>query len=173
MDWKQYTIERRKTAFYPRKFALFYVLLKLVGEIGEVGAIAERADYNQAAVLGELGDVCWYIAALQYELGISELYLLSTNVNNTSMSYAGEMFSLYENAASIQQMVAKAYRDAGGKLTPWQKNNTSMPLIQMIANVNWLVIRAGGTLEGVLVANIAKLADRQARGVIGGSGDNR
>ena len=172
MDWKQYTIERRKTAFYPRKVALFYVLLKLVGEIAEVSAIAERADCNQAAVLGELGDVCWYIAAVQYELGISDLYLLSTNVNNT-LGYADEMFSLYENAASIQQMVAKAYRDAGGKLTPWQKNSTSIPLIQMLANVNWLAIRAGGTLEGVLAANIAKLADRQARGVIGGSGDNR
>jgi len=170
MDWKQYTIERRKTAIYPRKVALFYVLLMLVGEIGEVSAIAERADYNQAAVLGELGDVCWYIAALQYELGVESLDDLTPP---KGWSDEVMLLGLFEGAAELQQIVAKSYRDADGVIDLPRKERMASVLGYLLSVVATLVVRAGGTLEGVLAANIAKLADRHARGVIGGSGDNR
>jgi NTP pyrophosphatase (non-canonical NTP hydrolase) len=112
MTFNQYAHAARSTANYPDAAALLYPVLKLAGEAGEVAEKLGKlmrdegwrpgvalSDAQRDALLLELGDVLWYVAAVAHDLDIP--------------------------------------------------------------------------LDEVAARNVAKLADRRARGVISGSGDDR
>lgn len=90
--------------------------------------------------------------------------------------YAGEgayeypLLGLAGEVGEVSSLFAKAERDG----IPYDLDEK---LQKELGDVLWMVARLadefGLTLSGVAAANVAKLQSRAARGVIGGSGDNR
>jgi len=78
MEMNEYQSLARATAIYPSEYTIIYPTLGLAGEVGEVcGKIKKmlRDDggvlsYERLqALLDELGDVLWYVAAIVGDLG--------------------------------------------------------------------------------------------------------
>lgn len=82
------------TAIYPdRGNNLIYPTLGLVGEAGEVAEKVKKVirddggvlnETNKAKIALELSDVCWYMATLASELGISLSEIFNMNVEKLS-----------------------------------------------------------------------------------------
>lgn len=77
LDWYQH--EAAETAIYPEEVKIAYPVLGLVGEAGEIANKYKKVLRDNGGVLGqeryeaivdELGDVLWYVAALATDLGI-------------------------------------------------------------------------------------------------------
>jgi len=75
---------------YPKHFAIIYPALGLTGEAGEIAEKVKKVlrdnegewtDAAKAAVLDELGDPLWYIAALADDLGYTLQDVIDNNVS--------------------------------------------------------------------------------------------
>src|SRR5581483_10874187 len=76
-------------------------------------------------------------------------------------------------AGEVAEKVKKIIRDRNGKVTEQDKTE----LAKEIGDVLWYLAvfahQLGFSLEEVARDNLEKLSSRKARGVLGGSGDNR
>lgn len=88
MNFQDYQVEASKTAIYPQETALSYLALGLGNEAGEVqGKVKKylRGDYDleqlQEYLLGELGDVLWYMSELADHVGLSLAYVAERNIS--------------------------------------------------------------------------------------------
>lgn len=76
-------------------------------------------------------------------------------------------------AGEVSEKIGKIIRDKKGRMDKADKED----LKKEIGDVLWYVANLAAdldfTLEEVAIANIDKLADRQVRGKLQGSGDNR
>jgi NTP pyrophosphatase (non-canonical NTP hydrolase) len=80
----------------------------------------------------------------------------------------------------VVEKIKKVVRKAGGPVGPWDaaeladfRNEIKKELGDVMWYVASLADDLGITLEDIAKTNLAKLADRNARGVIKGEGDNR
>lgn len=87
-----------------------------------------------------------------------------------ALSYCG--LGLGE-AGEIQGKIKKVLRDEGGLLTDKAKREIAKEMGDLLWYVACLATEMGYSLEDIATGNIAKLADREERGVLKGSGDNR
>ena len=77
MRLNEYQDKARGTAVYSVPSPIDYAILGLVGEAGEVADKRKKqlrdgaAGPDDAALVAELGDVLWYVAAVATELGVS------------------------------------------------------------------------------------------------------
>lgn len=142
-----------------------YLTLGLIAEVGEAAdKLAKRyrdGVFDEKAFIKELGDILWFVANL------AEYY--DKRKNTDYCSY--QLSSCFETTcnsdcpkARIMQYlfcdIANIFDGIGG----------------FYSAISWIVSlakRYGYTLEQVAEINIAKLRDRQARGVIKGNGDER
>jgi NTP pyrophosphatase (non-canonical NTP hydrolase) len=170
MNLKEYQKRALETAKFPREQALTYCTLGLCGEIAELleVCISHRAPdiENEKA---ELGGCAWYCAVLAHFAGME----LKENASDYPLpdwpeSYASGMAM---HAGLIANKVKKVMRD-GTPVDPVFLATNLGAVIRFLHEYSVAIDRAGG-LSDVLEKNVAKLADRAARGVIGGSGDNR
>ena len=73
MQLNDYQIQANETAIYPE--GLNYPILGLAGEAGEVANKVKKMlrdnDFDRDAIVAEVGDVLWYIAALSRDLNVS------------------------------------------------------------------------------------------------------
>lgn len=81
-------------------------------------------------------------------------------------------------AGELAEHVGKAMRDESFGITSLALSDTKRALVEKeIGDVLWYLAAAakeiGTDLSTIAAGNIAKLADRKARGALGGSGDNR
>lgn len=76
-------------------------------------------------------------------------------------------------AGEVQGKVKKILRDSNGVLTDDKKEAIAAELGDLLWYVAAMADALGVPLETIARANIAKLADREARGVIKGDGDSR
>lgn len=74
MNMNTYQEMAAKTAIYNSSHQILYPALGLVGEAGEVANKVKKmmrdGNFDRAAVVSELGDVLWYIAALCRDLNV-------------------------------------------------------------------------------------------------------
>ena len=77
LSFKDYQTRAADTAVYPQEIGAEYTTLGLVGEAGEIANKVKkvlRGDYDRDALremlVGELGDVLWYVAMLARELDL-------------------------------------------------------------------------------------------------------
>jgi NTP pyrophosphatase (non-canonical NTP hydrolase) len=80
---------------------------------------------------------------------------------------------LANEAGEVAGKVKKIFRDRQGVVTDADREALTMELGDVLWYLSELCTRLGIRLEDVAERNIAKLADRAARGVIHGDGDQR
>lgn len=99
--------------------------------------------------------------------------LIAGNNINNPVSYLYPAMGLAEEAGEVAGKYAKAIRDEGGVISEERK----AAIVKELGDVMWFVAELATCLEVdldlVAEMNLQKLASRQARGVIGGSGDDR
>jgi NTP pyrophosphatase (non-canonical NTP hydrolase) len=76
-------------------------------------------------------------------------------------------------AGEVAGKVKKIFRDGGGVVTDADRAALALELGDVLWYLSELCTRLGISLTDVAERNIAKLADRAARGVLGGDGDQR
>lgn len=174
----------------PTSLNMAYMAYGLVNEIGE---LQEKLASNTPGILTseetlkELGDVLWYIAGVSQIRGwkLSEVVLDDTTDIAISEYVVGEESEVLasesgqESCIKLSIGLTIAAGSLCGALKKGIRDNTHKPDVEkealrkifQISTV--LAKKLGSTLEHVAIANIEKLASRKARGVIGGSGDNR
>jgi NTP pyrophosphatase (non-canonical NTP hydrolase) len=166
LEFADYQQQAAKTAIYPRKvddFSLAYLSLKLCGEANEL-----RKAIGLENVVKEAGDVLWYAAVLAKE-GDLTLEIPREGVRSIPAQKEG----LISPPAEIAELIGKAYRDNDGRLNEQTQNAIERRLMHMLACVRGILDRRGASFDAMLQANLDKLADRAARNVLHGSGDNR
>ena len=89
MRAEDYQLWTDKTALYPRDAGIVYTTIGLANEAGEcLGVVKKmmRDDNNvlteekRTKLIAEVGDVCWYLARVCTELGISMEDVFDLNV---------------------------------------------------------------------------------------------
>lgn len=74
MNMNAYQEMASKTAIYSSSHQILYPALGLAGEAGEVANKVKKmmrdGSFDRAAVVAELGDVMWYVAALCRDLNV-------------------------------------------------------------------------------------------------------
>jgi len=75
MSLNEYQNAAAKTAMYKTAHQILYPALGLAGEAGEVANKVKKMlrdnDFDRDAIVAEVGDVLWYIAALSRDLNVS------------------------------------------------------------------------------------------------------
>lgn len=80
---------------------------------------------------------------------------------------------LANEAGEVAGKVKKIFRDRQGVITDADREALILELGDVLWYLSELCTRLGVRLEDVAERNVAKLADRAARGVIRGDGDDR
>jgi len=80
---------------------------------------------------------------------------------------------LVNEAGEVAGKVKKIFRDRGGVITDDDRQALMLELGDVLWYVAELCTQLGVRLEDAAQANLDKLADRHARGVLGGDGDYR
>ena len=167
-----------------------YMAYGLVNEIGELQEkfISESSGMvSSEDTLKELGDVLWYIAGVSHIRGWKLSEVMTGIVTDITINeYEAKEFAKSSDSNSRQDSnvilsinLSLAAGSLCGALKKEIRDNAHKPDVEkealrkifQISTV--LAKKLGSTLEHVATANIAKLASRKARGVIGGNGDNR
>lgn len=76
-------------------------------------------------------------------------------------------------SGEIAEKVKKIIRDKNGKFTDHDKTELAKEIGDVLWYLATLAHQLGVPLDDIAVQNLEKLQSRKARGVIGGSGDNR
>ena len=145
-----------------------YLTLGLLAEVGEVAdKLAKRRRdgvWDQKAFVKELGDVLWFVANLadywDRNNGDSDYSNFISRLKIPSM--AGRYLTQVEAAIIL-----------AGNAILLVEEGLEEQFAGIITDVHILAVSVGYDLSQVAEINIAKLRDRQARGVIKGDGDER
>lgn len=155
---------------------LEYCVLGLVSEAGEVAGVVKkwlRGDYGEATMrakmLDELGDVLWYVAltadrvkeSMLGRVTFTEFHEFTWNALEPDSRRLGRLVSFLVHGTTEAVMADGDFQ------------NIRDCLPGTVASLSNLAFITGHTLDGIAAHNIAKLRDRQQRGVIRGSGDRR
>jgi NTP pyrophosphatase (non-canonical NTP hydrolase) len=97
---------------------------------------------------------------------------LSTAVDEGS-ELMQRVLGLVGESGEIADKIKKWYRDQGGDMDKLAKADLAAELGDVLWYVATLADFLGYSLSDIAEKNVAKLGDRQKRGALGGSGDNR
>lgn len=83
------------------------------------------------------------------------------------------VLGLNGEAGEVAEKVKKIIRDKGGVISPEDKQELAKEAGDVLWYLAVLAHDLDMSLEQIATANLHKLQSRQARGVLGGAGDNR
>lgn len=141
-----------------------YLTLGLIAEVGEAaGKLAKRVRdgvFDEKAFIKELGDILWFVANL------ADYY-----DRENCTKFSAELKDCFEAEVDDERFD----EDIMCLLVYWTGffSDEGSHLSDIVFEVGGFAKKYGYTLEQVAEINIAKLRDRQARGVIKGDGDER
>ncbi len=177
MKLSEYAADARKTAIYPQDRCYEYPSLGLAGEIGELCGKLDTPNVGLPGVRKEAGDILWYVAntALDADLHMEELVSGVETFDELEELVAYDVTPLALAALGGQacELAKKYIRDDEGQMTDVRRENVKYMLGSILLTLTSIGKQLGFTLEEAASENLAKLASRQARGVLQGSGDNR
>lgn len=91
----------------------------------------------------------------------------------TSMAFIDKVLGLVGESGEVADKIKKIIRDQNGKMTDDQKQDISKELGDVLWYVAVMGEYLGVSMDEIAAKNLAKLADRQKRNTLSGSGDNR
>lgn len=125
-----------------------------------------------AAIVKELGDVAWPTAVILHTTGeaIADLEDLD---NARAIDHGGELNDVLAEVIRRAGLVSAylEFAEAGNPLGQWLAHSEAWALWHLLEEHAEAI--SGRDLAHALEENVLKLADRKARGVLAGSGDNR
>ncbi len=92
---------------------------------------------------------------------------------NMSNNFIYPTLGLVGEAGEVAEKAKKIIRDGDGTLTEETRQKMALELSDVCWYVAVLAYELDYTLEEIMQMNLDKLASRQQRGVLSGSGDNR
>ena len=92
---------------------------------------------------------------------------------NQGSNYVYPTLGLVGEAGEVAEKVKKLIRDGDGTLTDPDREKIALEVSDVCWYLAVLAYELDFTLEEIMAMNLAKLASRQQRGVISGSGDAR
>lgn len=186
------------TAFHPPQLAVLYEATGLTGEALEVVEIALGRLVGQpstATAVSELGDVCWYAAALTHRLGLPLSVVAGTDnldrfaadaratddlaALDAEVQLAAGAMQLAVLCGRVLETVKKTARgDDGPALLPLQLSGARTDAVAALVGlavrrVAVLAELCGTSLTEVCDTNLDKLAARAFRGTLSGEGSTR
>lgn len=157
MDFNEYVIRTQETVIYAPEVALHYLIPGLLVEALEL----LYADVEDE--IKEAGDVCWFIARLLEELKADSFLPIGCPLS------CAAKHEILHHSRKLCDMWVKAVRDNGAiNLDEFQSRLDKIRVYLIV-----LADQHNLTLSDIMQANVDKLADRKARGVLSGSGGDR
>lgn len=145
------------------------------GEVNYKEELAKKAKTEEkpAPAQVDLADLDGGLTLLQYQLAAhnTAIYPEVGTGSLTALSYL--FLKLNGEAGEAGEKFAKLIRDKGGRGDLNDREEVLKELGDVLWYVAMLADELDESLEEVAKRNVAKLKDRQERGVLGGSGDNR
>jgi hypothetical protein len=165
--WTKYVELSATTAIYgngkPKNVRSDYVILGLISEIGEVAGkykkLIRDGILDKQAVIGELGDVYWYLAA----------YCREEDLGKWMPQMTPSIIPSQENPSMTGTIVTAAQ-----SATYLFHSGNRMVNLDIIGRAMCILASCFETdVPTILERNLEKLLDRKDRNVIGGNGDTR
>ena len=139
------------------RHCLTYLGCGLVGEAGEVHALIAECDGMtdglRQAVVNELGDTVWYLAAIEWRTGLRARW--PNAVNAVSVETWLKSVALMAAVCSVAEQVK---RPAMGRELQTEKLQAALD--RVATHVSMVARAVGGSVEMVLAANEIKIAKR-------------
>jgi len=190
MNIKEYQQAARKTAIYAEQqnSLIIYPALGLVGECGEVAEKAKKMIRDNGgefsrdrknAIIGELGDCCWYLANIccdtHAELSMSYEMRFGDRAHHfRDLTMFQIILEMNKIASFISDKLSTWYYKYGGyQKYAYYFTDIYDKIGQMLFYIEELAIRCDVSLRDVFDNNIKKLSSRAARGKLKGDGDDR
>lgn len=165
MNLNDYQKQAMSTAVYPEQYKIAYPTLGFIEEVEELLDVS--AD-DKETMIKEMGDVCWYAAAVATDLGLE----LEACYDDYMFLLEDDVEALFIQSCKIAGRVKKILR--GDKDVEGKRKEIGQRLGDVLRRLSALAGKyADTTLEEVLRINLEKLAARQERGTLKGDGDNR
>lgn len=182
------------TTALPTAYDYEYLIPGLISEVGEMHGKLAKAHRDgwgstrlQEELTKELGDVCWMVAILLARLGVhgEDDFKFWTISRSTARSrYDGIFTPTNPVMSSMEALRASVERITNMLDSHLHLKDTGIYTFTKVyftqrCVILWFMLGmvsvslTGHSLDYVLRGNLAKLADRKARGTIEGSGDNR
>jgi len=105
----------------------------------------------------------------EYDVNVAKTAIYpsrGSNIHYPTLGLGGEVGEIFEKLKKIA-------RDKGGHMSTQDRKDLMHECGDVLWYLSTFLFELGYSLEEAAKANNKKLLDRQARGVIGGSGDNR
>lgn len=186
----EYQTNARDTAIYPNHARFYYPALGLCGEVGEVVDLlipGVKTTVAKTKILGELGDVLWYLTnvALDLKFGIPCLADIITGglrcdtfedisfQRKTPRDKRSPFIRLIVNSGHIAEIAKKQIRGDAEGLSAEKMETVRLALANCLVALCELCEKHGVTLDDVAEFNNKKLKSRLERGKLQGDGDDR
>jgi len=183
MQANEYQKEARKLDIYPPGLSLTCHIIGIGNEAGEVlGKLKKQIrDHNsyfynlefKQAMKKELGDVYWYLANASEDLGLTLKEIAEVVIYKRETNFICHVIRLSNRAGNVLGRLEKqiCYNCDFSRLG--FKSDMKKLLGEVYQVLDSIAEDLDLTLEEIGEANITKLKDRQARGKLQGSGDDR
>ena len=163
---------------------LFYTSLGLSGEIGEMQekVMCHKDSESLDPIIGELGDVYWYISQVCMELDVPMGYLLkivpkysdTRKIVHDPIEITLSLLLVCSVwSGRINDITKKLLRDSHGHFKADKKNAILENLTKIINAMASICAILNIDPQHCMDQNINKLYSRMERGKLGGSGDTR
>lgn len=164
------------TKIYADQIAIPYVILGIVGEVGEFMKVFPTPfDHPDQEIdldrfIKEGGDVMWYLAATCSEVNVKMGDVIAMDIS------LAEGVDIYGTIFDLAELTKKYLRDEWPKPMSHERWEKVKLILNVIFNYVVLAItkkELDTSLYEILDTNYKKLQSRKDRGVLSGSGDNR
>ena len=180
MDIEHYQKFVNETAFFPKSSQgrnLSYLVMGIVEEVGEIFEFIVKKEtlneneYILEQIIKESGDLLWYITAICNEINFSLERLMQYAKVKKNKHISNNSLLIY--LGNLSGAVKKMIRDDNEKITDKKSDLIINNLCYILMFVLQLCDENNVKFKVVLEINAKKIKDRQKRGTLKGSGNDR
>lgn len=158
-------------------------LYPVFGLVGESTESLEKfgAEASGEELVKELGDVLWYVTRVSAESGSSLTEIIGrakpTKMQDSETPESTLFINMVASSGRCAEHLKKALRDDHDEydvpLNETRAEKVHAELVTVVENLSSIALRHDSSISEIAEKNVAKLQDRDKRGMIHGDGDNR